>query len=264
MKKLILSVLLFLLVASSTGCTILNDSQSSIENDDKLIIDQTSTKNTSNVLIQALETNDAELFKSVFSEQTLKLQPDIDEGIKYIFNIFEGDNLEIVYENQTSESFSDLQAKCVWSICVIKTTEKCYSLTWTEWVQQETDPSAQGVYSLIFEECEEDQRGAGGGDLLAGIYYPGCETESDILNTFFGAMHNKGREELETIFSNEFLKDTICIQLRRFDAFICLYFDNKQTDKISSIRVFDSTTEDEESISRYDFNQDEMGIYFPD
>ena len=39
---------------------------------------------------------------------------------------------------------------------------------------------------------------------------------------------------------------------------------NKQTDKISSIRVFDSTTEDEESISRYDFNQDEMGIYFPD
>ena len=75
MKKLILSVLLFLLVASSTGCTILNDSQSSIENDDKLIIDQTSTKNTSDVLIQALETNDAELFKSVFSEQTLKLQP---------------------------------------------------------------------------------------------------------------------------------------------------------------------------------------------
>ena len=161
MKKLILSILLFLLVASSTGCTILNDSQSSIENDDKLIIDQTSTKNTSDVLIQALETNDAELFKSVFSEQTLKLQPDIDEGIKYIFNIFEGDNLEIVYENQSSESFSDLQAKCVWSICVIKTTEKCYSLTWTEWIQQETDPSAQGVYSLIFEECEEDQRGAG-------------------------------------------------------------------------------------------------------
>lgn len=159
MKKLILSILLFLLVASSTGCTILNDSQSSIENDDKLIIDQTSTKNTSDVLIQALETNDAELFKSVFSEQTLKLQPDIDEGIKYIFNIFEGDNLEIVYENQSSESFSDLQAKCVWSICVIKTTEKCYSLTWTEWIQQETDPSAQGVYSLIFEECEEDQRG---------------------------------------------------------------------------------------------------------
>ena len=77
---------------------ILNDSQSSIENDDKLIIDQTSTKNTSDVLIQALETNDAELFKSVFSEQTLKLQPDIDEGIKYIFNKFEGDNLEIVYE----------------------------------------------------------------------------------------------------------------------------------------------------------------------
>ena len=293
MKKLILSVLLFLLVASSTGCTILNDSQSSIENDDKLIIDQTSTKNTSDVLIQALETNDAELFKSVFLVHFLKLQPDIDEGIKYIFNIFEGDNLEIVYENQSSESFSDLQAKCVWSICVIKTTEKCYSLTWTEWVQQETDPSAQGVYSLIFEECEEDQRGAGGGDLLAGIYYPGCETESDILNTFFGAMHNKDREELETIFSNEFLEnpeavknmdkfierctpsysnllaawevnDTICIQLRRFDAFICLHFDNKQTDKISSIRVFDSTTEDEESISQYDFNQDEMGIYFPD
>ena len=108
MKKLILSILLFLLVASSTGCTILNDSQSSIENDDKLIIDQTSTKNTSDVLIQALETNDAELFKSVFSEQTLKLQPDIDEGIKYIFNIFEGDNLEIVYENQSSESFSEI------------------------------------------------------------------------------------------------------------------------------------------------------------
>ena len=113
-------------MASSTGCIILNDSQSSIENDDKLIIDQTSTKNTSDVLIQALETNDAELFKSVFSEQTLKLQPDIDEGIKYIFNIFEGDNLEIVYENQSSESFSDLQAKCVWSynVPLVKTQMK--------------------------------------------------------------------------------------------------------------------------------------------
>jgi uncharacterized protein YcfL len=86
MKKLILSVLLFLLVVSSTGCTILNDSQSSIENDDKLIIDQTSTKNTSDVLIQALETNDAELFKSVFSEQTLKLRLDIDEDIPYKAN----------------------------------------------------------------------------------------------------------------------------------------------------------------------------------
>lgn len=195
MKKLILSVLLFLLVASSTGCTILNDSQGSIENDDKLIIDQTSTKNTSDVLIQALETNDAELFKSVFSEQALKLQTDIDEGTEYIFNTYEGDYQEMIYSNQSYESFSDLQAKCVWSVCVIKTTEKCYSITWTEWVQQETDPSAQGVYSLIFEECEEDQRGAGGGDLLAGIYYPGCETESNILNTFFGAMHNKDREE---------------------------------------------------------------------
>ena len=65
MKKLILTVLLFLLVASSTGCTILNDSQSSIENDDKLII-KPQRKNTSDVLIQALKTNDAELFKSVF------------------------------------------------------------------------------------------------------------------------------------------------------------------------------------------------------
>ena len=100
-------------------------------------------------------------------------------------------------------------------------------------------------------------------------------------------------KELEIIFSDEFLEnpeavknmdkfierytpsysnllaaweinDTICIQLRRFDAFICLHFDNQQIDKISSIRVFDSTTEDEESISQYDFSQDEMGIYLPD
>ncbi len=68
-EKKTISVLLTLLLASSTGCTILNDSQSSIENDDKLIIDQTSTKNTSDVLIQALETNDAELFKSVFQSR---------------------------------------------------------------------------------------------------------------------------------------------------------------------------------------------------
>lgn len=43
-KNLYYPFCFFLLVASSTGCTILNDSQSSIENDDKLIIDQTSTK----------------------------------------------------------------------------------------------------------------------------------------------------------------------------------------------------------------------------
>ena len=69
MKKLILSVLLFLLVASSTGYTILNDSQSSIENDDKLIIDQTSTKNTSDVLIQALETTMLNFLKAFFQSR---------------------------------------------------------------------------------------------------------------------------------------------------------------------------------------------------
>lgn len=56
----------FLLVASSTGCTILNDSQSSIENDDKLIIDQTSTKNTSDVLIQALRPTMLNFLKAFF------------------------------------------------------------------------------------------------------------------------------------------------------------------------------------------------------
>jgi hypothetical protein len=58
------------------------------------------------------------------------------------------------------------------------------------------------------------------------------------------------------------VNDTICIQLRRFDVFICLHFDDKQTDKISSVRVFDSTTEDAESISQYDFDQDSKEIYF--
>ena len=71
MKKLILSVLLFLLVASSTGCTILNDSQSSIENDDKLIINQTSTKNTSNVQHRWSPRHVSEHFKYVFLKHDL-------------------------------------------------------------------------------------------------------------------------------------------------------------------------------------------------
>ena len=89
---------------------------------------------------------------------------------------------------------------------------------------------------------------------------PGCETESDIFKHIFsGAMHNKDREELETIFSNEFLEDpeavknmdkfierytpsysnllaawevndTICIQLRRFRCFlfVCILIINRQ------------------------------------
>lgn len=289
MKK-ILSVLSLLLIANLTSCGILGESQSKVEPRCNLVVDNTSSTDTADIIIDALNRNDSDLMKSVFSEQALELSTDIDDGIDYIFSIYEGEYLETVYQGQSIQSFSGGKITGNWAICVIKTTEKFYSLRWTEWSQQEIDPYAKGVYSFEMKECEESQQGAGGGCLLAGILYPKKNMDENVVSTLMASLYNNDREKLKSILSDDFLSNsdalvnidefietytpqyhnltaawkvnnTIFVQLRSYNAYICLHLSKKQSEKISSIRIFDSTIENIESVSKFNFDSDNAGIY---
>lgn len=289
MKK-ILSVLFLLLMVNLISCGVLDESQSKFETECNVGVDDTASTNTADIIIEALNCNDSDLMKSVFSEQALELSTDIDDGIDYLFSIYEGEYLETVYQGQSMQSFSGGKVIGNWRVCVIKTTKKFYSLRWTEWSQQEIDPYANGVYSLEMEECEEGRQGAGGGCLLAGILYPKRNIDENMLNILMASLYNNDREKLKSILSDDFLSNsdalenidefietytpqyhnltaawkvdnTIFLQFRSYNVYICLHLSKKQSEKISSIRIFDSTTESIESVSKFDFDSDDVGIY---
>lgn len=117
------------------------------------------------ILIEALDKKDAAQFKSVFSETALELADDMDRGIEYIFGLYRGSYVKTVYQNYSStHSYGEENTVCVDSVYVIQTTENFYRICYTVWTVQEKNPRSVGIYSLFLEECEEDKRGAGGGD----------------------------------------------------------------------------------------------------
>lgn len=289
MKRIVGILVGSVLAVSLCGCSISKDLSKLTDSAVKSTEDS-DAPDRSEIMIDALQSKDKEAFKSVFSKQALKLSPDIDDGIDYVFDTLKGDITDIVYRNGSGRTYGSTK-KEAWSIVVFKTTESCYMLRWTEWTKQTDDPDVEGVYSLVLSECDEDQKGAGGGRLLAGIEHPGRAAETKTLDDFFNGMHNNDFEILSAVFSDSFLSDdkrteelkgfmgkytttyetlvaawrindTVCVQLPAPKVFICLTYDSEQTDKISSVRVFDSTKETEDTVSAYDFSSDSMGIFY--
>lgn len=103
-----------------------------------LVIDQTENVSVSETVIKALENNDADAIKNLFSVRAKDLCPDLDEGIGYMLSIYEGEFVEVTQNNSSSNKYSSGGERCIVSpVCVFKTTENYYKLTWNAWTINE-------------------------------------------------------------------------------------------------------------------------------
>ena len=173
-----------LMLLTVTGCslsgigrrlsTLKDEMARVVSGSDGYVSDADSKPETIEVIIEALDKRDSELFKSLFSKKTLSLADDMDRGVEYIFGIYEGEYCGTVYRNYSSDKhYGEKNTTLINAIFVIQTTaDKYYRIRYSIWTVQEEDPDSLGIYSLDISECDKDQKGDGGGSWLAGITYP--------------------------------------------------------------------------------------------
>ena len=123
-------------------------------------------------VVEAVENDDEEKLKSVFSKRALELTTDWDLGCEYIFNLYDGKHTEIrdyTYSKfQTYEMNNSIhQISC---ICYIEADDKVYRLDWEDILENEADEDSIGVYNLCIREWEEGYGNEGG--TFPGIDYP--------------------------------------------------------------------------------------------
>jgi hypothetical protein len=129
-------------------------------------------------IVDALDAKDEEALRAVFSEKALSEADDLDEGIAYIFDQYEGVCIE--YKNpggRISEHFGVPARTLVADPRLEITTDKGkYVLYFELWVIQEADPEALGVYRMRLFDYEDWEEYAGytyGSDSdRAGVYHP--------------------------------------------------------------------------------------------
>jgi hypothetical protein len=132
-------------------------------------------------IIDALETEDEDALKSVFSQKALVEAEDIDEGIAYIFDLYQGSHVEIErLGNRTSEHFGDPgQTKSISAQCNITTDEGKYVLAFIYKTIDEADPSAVGVRRIVLINYDEytnpGVKDYGGDADRPGIYHRGWD-----------------------------------------------------------------------------------------
>ncbi len=107
--------------------------------------------------MKRLNTRDRELLKSVFSEDALAKDTAIDEGIDYLFGLYEGDFIEVTERNHSSADHwgEPGRTKEISAWCNVETSKATYELHFDLWAIQEQEPEKQGVYSVqLFEYVE--------------------------------------------------------------------------------------------------------------
>ena len=79
LKNLLCCTMSVILMLSLMSCSVVEKLNSHYESD--LVIDQTENVSVSETVIKALENNDADAIKNLFSVRAKDLCPDLDEGI---------------------------------------------------------------------------------------------------------------------------------------------------------------------------------------
>ena len=135
-KNLLCCTMSVILMLSLMSCSVVEKLNSHYEGD--LAIDQTENVSVSETVIKALENNDADAIKNLFSVRAKDLCPDLDEGIGYMLSIYEGEFVEVTQNNSSSNKYSSGGERCIVSpVCVFKTTENYYKLTRNVWTINE-------------------------------------------------------------------------------------------------------------------------------
>ena len=283
------------------GCDFLRSRTALLNSDTKTEVE--AIKEAETTIIEALNRKDKELLKSVFSEDALSKDPAIEEEIDYLFDLYEGDFIEVTYRNHSSSDHwgEPGNTKRILARCNIKTSKTIYELHYCLWAIQEQNPAKKGVYSIQLFEYEEK---AAGYFSMAGVQTPERACVNRAIGIIYDSFVEGDEEKLKAEFSEQLLNtenlnknvkefiqlfgymtfsdvkgiwttDTSTQLQRQRHAFMeidglhdcdyILYFryEDWENDKISIIKV----TEIEEGKTEYDYDLGEEltepGIYLP-
>jgi len=202
MKKLVCMIGVFMIMTTLGGCFFPASRTEKLNKD--YISDKEAIKNVEDTVIQALETKDEKLLKSIFSEKALTRAGDMDKGIDYIFDLYKGDFVEISEENHSTDEHMERNknTRDIAAQCKITTTEDEYILSWRHWTVQEEDPSSVGVHSLRLIKADKHCSFYA----IAGIEYPERYVVHEVMDGFVDAYYDKKETAITSLLSDELLK----------------------------------------------------------
>ncbi len=196
MKRIILILTCIILMTFSAGCSV------DLDNLISKITEETNTLQEQETpiyqtIITALENDDFELFKSVYSDYALENAVDIEQGFEYMSELYTGEFIEITHSNTGggTEYLNHSRGWIMYPSFGIRTDEKYYILHYAEWGFPEYE-SASGVHWVqLVESTKEDTIHVGGGGSLyqfPGVRYP----ENEFVDVIRGRiMHFLSRME---------------------------------------------------------------------
>jgi hypothetical protein len=175
MKKLLIVTVMGLLMLSLTGCFfgLINFP----------VNEQQATDKMANQIIKALDEKDVEALRGVFSGQALSEADDLNEGMAYIFDLYEGSSTEI--KNPGNGYFDHYgnpgRTKKVSGHYRIITDKASYDLFIYAWLINEQDLNSVGVYRIALIDCDEYQNRTdndyGVKENRKGIYHRGWDNQ---------------------------------------------------------------------------------------
>jgi hypothetical protein len=126
-------------------------------------------------IIEALENDDNEKIKDMFSLNALKAADDIDDGIDYIMNLYKGKLIskKVTYEGSSTDYQGEKTSKlkCIYTV---KTEESEYSIFFIDKLVDTKNPDNVGLYMLQIDKVEDKDKEIDWENRLisAGIYRP--------------------------------------------------------------------------------------------
>ena len=159
------------------------------------------------------------MLKSLFSKKALKYAGDIDEGIDFLFEVYEGDFVKIIDQNHMADGqIEDGKFRTDYAAwCVFETTEGEYRLEWQEFIVDEFDRSNEGLCFLRL--LKNDNEGTPY-YVIYGIAYPERFRVQKFFNDVYGNLTEKSILDLLSIEckSNTVTDENVRRILQRIEA----------------------------------------------
>ncbi len=130
-------------------------------------------------ILSALEKEDREALKDLFTQQTVKNTEDLEEGLDYLQKLYKGPHSEVSRISYSSRSkfVKGKHSREIDAFFRIKTEEETYILYMNYWQTNTINPEMEGIYALGMVKEKDEEFSVGYDDTNMGIYYPGRTVE---------------------------------------------------------------------------------------
>ena len=159
---------------------------------------------TFNSIINALDNKDSEALKAMFSEKAKEEAIDLDEGIEYIINFYQGKMISTDGAMNSEENFNSGKKKLTMrGHYTVKTDIDTYIIFYVE-KRNTADTDEEGLYMLqVIKESKEYEQFSGKGDLTygAGVFHPKMLKSENFLESIAWALGNKNSNIIKSLFS---------------------------------------------------------------